>query len=88
MKNIIFSIVIILSFSQAPRAQLKNQLSNKNASREAVALYAYINDLFGKKILSGQMFSGWGFDEISFVHNITGKYPAIKGFDFIHISPK
>jgi hypothetical protein len=67
-------------------AQLKYQLSNKNASREAVALYAYINDLFGKKTLSGQMFSGWGFDEISYVHGITGKYPAIKGFDFIQSS--
>jgi hypothetical protein len=30
------------------------------------------------------MFSGWGFDEISYVHGITGKYPAIKGFDFIN----
>ena len=26
------------------------------------------------------MFSGWGFDEINYVHSITGKYPAIKGF--------
>jgi len=84
MKNIILSIAIIVSLFPATRAQQKNQLSNKNASREAIALYAYINDLFGKKILSGQMFSGWGFDEISFIYSITGKYPAIKGFDFIH----
>ena len=86
MKNFILTIAIILSFTGVIQAQLKNQLSNKNASREAVALYAYINDLFGKKTLSGQMFSGWGFDEISYVHGITGKYPAIKGFDFIQSS--
>jgi Glycosyl hydrolase family 26 len=83
MKILVLTIVLILSFSPVMQAQKKNQLSNKNASREAVALYAYINDLFGKKTLSGQMFSGWGFDEINYVHSITGKYPAIKGFDFI-----
>jgi hypothetical protein len=75
--------MIVLSLSPVTLAQKKNQLSNKNASREAVALYAYINDLFGKKILSGQMSSGWGFDELSYIYDITGKYPAIKGFDFI-----
>ena len=32
------------------------------------------------------MFSGWGFDEIKYVHDVTGKYPAIKGFDFIQAS--
>ena len=86
MRNFILTIAVILSFAGAMQAQLKNQLSNKNASSEAVALYAYINDMFGKKTLSGQMFSGWGFDEINYVYGITGKYPAIKGFDFIQSS--
>jgi beta-mannanase len=58
-------------------------LSNKKASEEAVALYAYINNMFGKKILSGQMYSGWGFDEFKYINDVTGKYPAIKGLDFI-----
>ena len=84
MKKFILATIILLFFSPAIPAQKQYQLSNKEASQEAVALYAYINDLFGKKTLSGQMFSGWGFDEISYVYRITGKYPAIKGFDFIH----
>ena len=67
-------------------AQSNHKLSDPGATKEAVALYAYINDMFGKKTLSGQMFSGWGFDEIKYVHDVTGKYPAIKGFDFIQAS--
>ncbi len=70
--------------SDTGQAPMKNRLTDKYASPEAVSLYAYVNQLFGKKILSGQMYSGWGFDEIGYVHDITGKYPAIKGFDFIH----
>lgn len=84
MKYFNVAIVIVLSFCTATHAQKNARLSNKNASAEAVALYAYINDVFGKKTLSGQMFSGWGFDEINYVYSITGKYPAIKGFDFIN----
>jgi hypothetical protein len=72
-----------LLFSTFVHAQLPVKLSNKNASHEAVALYRYINDMFGKKILSGQMYSGWGFDEFKYINELTGKYPAIKGLDFI-----
>ncbi len=58
-------------------------LSNKHASREAIALYKYIQDMYGKKILSGQMVSGWGFDELKYIQDSTGKLPAIRGMDFI-----
>jgi len=63
--------------------QAQHRLSNSKASKEAVALYAYINDMFGKKILSGQMSSSWGIDEIKYIQENTGKLPAINGFDFI-----
>ena len=67
-------------------AQPQHKLSDGKATTEAKALYAYINDMFGKKTLSGQMSSYWGFDEINYIYSITGKYPAIKGFDFIQSS--
>jgi hypothetical protein len=76
--------IVLTAIPVVLQAQAKGKLSNGNASKEAVALYAYINDMFGKKILSGQMNSGWGFDEIKYIHEVTGKYPAIKGFDFIN----
>jgi hypothetical protein len=65
-------------------AQHKGELSNKQASKEAKALYAYIKQQFGKKILSGQMWSGWGIDELKYIEEVTGKLPAIRGMDFIH----
>ena len=79
-------VALFLFFPFSLFAQNVHRLSNPKTTKEAVALYAYLNDMFGKKTLSGQMFSGWGFDEIKYINNITGKYPAIKGFDFIQSS--
>jgi hypothetical protein len=82
--HIIKIIVILLISPVIMCAQSQHTLSNPKATKEAIALYTYINDMFGKKTLSGQMFSGWGFDEYKYIHDVTGKYPAIKGLDFIH----
>ena len=62
----------------------RDKLSTPNPSPEAVALYQYLNELKGKKILSGQQDSPWGIDEFSYIQAETGKQPAIKGMDFIH----
>ncbi|MDQ6902912.1 MAG: glycoside hydrolase family 26 protein [Bacteroidota bacterium] len=78
-----FFLIVVMLFPCLLLAQTHGKLSNKNASKEARALYAYLNETFGKKILSGQMYSGWGFDEFKYVYEVTGKYPAIKGLDFI-----
>ncbi|MEJ2245637.1 MAG: glycosyl hydrolase [Acidobacteriota bacterium] len=59
-------------------------LDNPDASPEAVALYKYLQDMAGKKILSGQMWAPWGIDEEKYIQETTGKLPAIKGVDFIH----
>ena len=86
MKIIKFTRLLLIFLTASPNilpAQTSGKLSNNKASKEAVALYAYINDMFGKKILSGQMYSGWGFDEFKYINGVTGKYPAIKGLDFI-----
>jgi beta-mannanase len=55
-----------------------------DASPEAVALLNYLYDIKGKYSLSAQMWSQFGqFDEVEKIHEITGKYPAIKGQDLI-----
>ena len=62
-------------------------LSTPNASPEAKALYCYIQSIAGKKILSGQMWSGWGFDELKYISDNTGgKQPALLGLDFMQQS--
>ncbi len=58
-------------------------LCTPNPSVEAVALYRYLHDMFGMKILSGQMWVPWGINEIEYIEDTTGKRPAIAGFDYI-----
>ena len=64
-------------------AQPARSLTNPKASKEARALYAYLNDIYGKKTLSGQMWASWGIDELKYIQDSTGKQPAIRGMDFI-----
>ena len=61
-------------------------LTNENATKEARALYRYIADMYGEKIIAGQQESTWegGDDyEVNYIYQKTGKYPAIRGFDFM-----
>ncbi|MGC4022171.1 MAG: glycosyl hydrolase [Cyclobacteriaceae bacterium] len=63
---------------------IERKLSAPNPSKEAEALYRYLLDTFGKKILSGQMCVPWGVGELKYLQEKTGKQPAIRGIDFIH----
>lgn len=51
-----------------------------DASGEAKALLNFLYSINGEKVLAGQQ----GMDEVEYIKNITGRYPAIKGFDLIH----
>jgi mannan endo-1,4-beta-mannosidase len=50
-------------------------------------LLNYLTDIYGKNIISGQMDTSWTTNEymdmITRVYTDTGKYPALKGFDFL-----
>jgi len=52
-------------------------------------LFNYLADQYGKNIISGQMDTAWTtnatMDMIARVYTDTGKYPALKGFDFIQL---
>jgi len=61
-------------------------LTNPDPSNEAKALFRYLQDMDGKKILSGQMWAPWGISEINYLLGVTGRLPALAGFDFIHES--
>jgi len=53
-------------------------------------LLNYLSDQFGNNIISGQMDTSWtdneSMDMIARVYKDTGKYPALKGFDFLELS--
>lgn len=62
----------------------QRDLSNPSSSPEAQALYCYMQNIFGERILSGQMWAPWGIDELDYIQNVTGKQPALRGMDYIH----
>jgi len=57
-------------------------------SPNAQRMMNYFRDIYGEKMISGQMDISWedsaaSNDQIPQVFNATGKYPALKGFDHI-----
>ena len=62
-------------------------LNNPNATPEAAKLYRLFLDNYGKKMFSGSMGAvAWATDYADFLNSETGSYPAIIGFDFIHLA--
>lgn len=58
----------------------------ENPTPEAVALYNYLLENYGKKTISSIMANvNWNNDEAEKVYKAVGKYPAMNCYDFIHI---
>ena len=55
--------------------------ADPKATQQAKNLLCYLYSLSGNHILSGQQETNGSENEINFVHNSTGKYPAIRGMD-------
>lgn len=62
-------------------------LSNKNADEVTKNVYAYICEVYGEQIISGQQESTWvdGSEyEMNYLLDATGKLPAMRGLDFMN----
>ncbi|MGN0675348.1 MAG: glycosyl hydrolase [Oscillospiraceae bacterium] len=73
--------------TEAVNSGYKQELSNPNASKEAQALFDYICQTYRNGIISGQQESTWkGSDqyEFNYIYQKTGKYPAIRGLDYMN----
>lgn len=65
---------------------LQTDISNPSATEEAKALFQLLYNNYGSKIFSGAMANvNWNTDGADQVYQITGEYPAISCFDYIHI---
>ena len=63
-------------------------LSNPNANETTQKTFAYLCDSYGKKVISGQQSdNGLSGYEIARIKKMTGKTPAMIGFDFMNYSP-
>ena len=75
-------------FSKVP-----TKLSDPKATPEAQELQDYLASVYGKKIISGQQeIYGGGNDgnyelEFDYIYDLTGKYPAVRGFDLMNYNP-
>ncbi len=61
-------------------------LSNPNASAETQSLYRFLCDTYGNHVISGQQESTWMGSkdyEVELIHNASGKYPALRGLDYM-----
>ena len=68
--------------------EVSDQLINPNADAAAKKLFSYLCDSYGKYTLAGQVCDN-GMDGLEFkaIYEVTGKYPAICGLDFMDYAP-
>ncbi|RCW76884.1 glycosyl hydrolase [Saliterribacillus persicus] len=64
------------------------QLSNPFASKECHTILGYLKNIYGKKIITGQHTAAASGPELDHIKEITGKLPALRGFDFLSYSLK
>ncbi len=60
---------------------------NKKASKEAVLLLNYLQSVRGKGLITGQHTQTNPMEEKNFIYELTGKYPALLGFELLAYSP-
>ena len=60
---------------------------NKNATEKARELLNYLSDTAGKAIITGQHTQTNPMEEISYIREITGKEPKLRGFELLSYSP-
>lgn len=64
-----------------------SDLVNPNANKRTVDIMKYLKSIYGQKTLSGQSCTLNKSTEIEAIHDLTGKYPAIRMLDFIFCDP-
>ncbi|REJ12654.1 MAG: beta-mannosidase [Paenibacillaceae bacterium] len=69
------------------RLNVEPKLVTPRASENARRLMAYLCDLYGRRMLTGQQYGIDETPEVDVIFRATGKYPAVGGFDFMNDSP-
>ena len=77
---------VSIKFSTVDESELGTALVAPNASVEAQNIFNYMHEVYGNKTISGSMAQvAWNIDEAQRVYALTGKYPAMTHFDYIHL---
>jgi len=84
---------VTFDYADMPDLNIDPALCDKNATAETKNLNKYLTDIYGNYVISGQQeIYGGGNDgdmelEFEYIYDKTGKYPAIRGFDFMNYNP-
>ncbi len=84
---------VTFDYADMPDLKIDPTLCDKNATAETKKLNQYLTSVYGKYVISGQQeIYGNGNDgnmelEFDYIYDKTGKYPAIRGFDFMNYNP-
>ena len=66
---------------------IDTNLSNENSNAKTKAIWDYLVENYGERVISGQYAAHNSSAEIEAIYRETGKLPALRGFDFIFMSP-
>jgi mannan endo-1,4-beta-mannosidase len=69
-----------------PKISVSAVLSDSAATENTQKVFQYLTDVYGSKVISGQMENAWNndCDMLDRVYSDTKKYPALMGFDFMN----
>lgn len=77
---------VTINFSTRGIDPVVATLCSPNPTQEAVNLYKYLVENYRKKVISGTMANvNWNIENAEAVYTLTGKYPAMNTFDYIHL---
>lgn len=84
--GIIVKSITISSSTPSKNVQSTFDLVNPNASKECKELMSFFKQVYGTRIITGQHTAASHGPEIDFIYQKTGKFPALRGFDFLSYS--
>jgi len=77
---------VTVSFSVVADPEIKATLCTPNPTAQAQAVYKFLRENYKTKVISGTMANvNWNIEEAEAVFNLTGKYPAMNTFDYVHL---
>ncbi len=78
-----------VSTAVLPEISASDKLCDSKATAEAKSLMSYLVSVYGKNIISGQQeyYGQSREDEFEYIYELSGEYPAIRGFDFSDFCP-
>jgi mannan endo-1,4-beta-mannosidase len=84
---------VTLDYAHMPALKINASPCDVNATSQTKSLKQYLTSVYGNHIISGQQeIYGGGNDgnselEFDYIHDKTGKYPALRGFDLMNYNP-